>query len=144
MYEGSPPAMRFLIADEVGLGKTKVAAGIVARMVQRMREDDPLRRIDVVYICSNAGIARQNISRLNITDQPCHDLPDRITMLPKDVGRLEQNRVNFIAFTLGTSLNLKSSGGKAAERVLLYWLLPEDWIANRKGAVSLLTGGHAS
>lgn len=141
MYEDASPAMRFLIADEVGLGKTKVAAGIVARAVDRLRAEDPSRRIDVIYICSNSSIARQNINRLNVTGQPCHDLPDRITLLPRDISRLRKNSVNFIAFTPGTSLSMRSSGGKASERALLFWLLPDDWTANKKGSLSLLTGG---
>lgn len=141
MYEHSSPALRYLIADEVGLGKTKVAAGIVARAVDRLRAKDPSLRIDVLYVCSNAGIARQNINRLNVTGQPSHDLPDRITLLPRDISRLRKNSVNFIAFTPGTSLSMRSSGGKAEERALLFWLLPDDWVANKKGALSLLTGG---
>ena len=76
-----------------------------------------------------------------MTGQPSHDLPDRITLLPRDISRLRKNSVNFIAFTPGTSLNMRSSGGKAEERALLFWLLPDDWIANEKGALSLLTGG---
>lgn len=141
MYVEAVPSTRFLIADEVGLGKTKVAAGIVARATDFLRDKDPDRRIDVIYICSNSSIARQNINRLNVTRQPCHDLPDRITLLPRDISRLSANKVNFIAFTPGTSLNMRSSGGKAEERALLYWLLPADWKANAKGSVSLLTGG---
>jgi Helicase conserved C-terminal domain len=141
MYEQASPAMRFLVADEVGLGKTKIAAGIIARAVDRLKTEDPARRIDVIYICSNSGIARQNINRLNVTGQPCHDLPDRITLLPRDISRLRKNTVNFIAFTPGTSLSIRSSGGKASERALLFWLLPDDWVANKRGSLSLLTGG---
>ena len=36
---------------------------------------------------------------------------------------------------------MRSSGGKASERALLRWLLPDDWVANEKGSLSLLTGG---
>jgi hypothetical protein len=140
MYEDALPAKRFLIADEVGLGKTMVAAGIVARAVDRLHDENPAERIDVIYICSNSSIARQNINRLNVTGQPTHGLPDRITLLPRDIGRLRKNNVNFIAFTPGTSLRMRSSGGKAEERALLFWLLPEDWVVNKKGAVSLLSG----
>lgn len=141
MYEDPSPSTRYLIADEVGLGKTKVAAGIVARAIDLLRAQDSTRRVDIIYICSNAGIARQNINRLNVTDQPCHDLPDRITLLPRDINRLRKNTVNFIAFTPGTSLSIRSSGGKAEERALLYWLLPDEWTENKRGVLSLLTGG---
>lgn len=140
MYEQTPPSTRFLVADEVGLGKTKVAAGVIARATDFLRANDPKRRIDIVYICSNSGIARQNIKRLNITGQSAHDLPDRITLLPRDIKSLRKNDVNFIAFTPGTSLNIRSSGGRAEERALLFWLLPESWVKNEKGAVSVLTG----
>ncbi len=63
--------------------------------VDLLRSHDPNRRVDVIYICSNANIARQNINRLNVTGQPSHDLPDRITMLPKDISRLSKNSGQF-------------------------------------------------
>ena len=39
-------------------------------------------RIDVIYICSNGSIARQNINRLNVSDEKDATLPSRITLLP--------------------------------------------------------------
>ena len=42
-----------------GLGKTLVARGVIARTIDHLWEEVP--RIDVIYICSNADIARQNI-----------------------------------------------------------------------------------
>ena len=65
LYGDVDPINRFLLADEVGLGKTLVAKGVVARVVDELW--DTVERIDVVYICSNADIARQNINRLNVT-----------------------------------------------------------------------------
>src|SRR4051812_19185184 len=55
---------RFLVADEVGLGKTWIAKGVIAKAVAHLW--DKKKRIDVLYICSNAEIARQNINRLNL------------------------------------------------------------------------------
>lgn len=140
MYEDSPPAPRFLVADEVGLGKTLVARGVVARAIDRLQEEG-VPRIDIIYICSNSGIARQNIRKLNLTGEKIHDLPDRITLLPRDVQQLRHRPLNFVAFTPGTSFNLRSSMGRYEERVLLYWLLADEWKANRDGAISVLTGG---
>ena len=138
MYDDDPPARRFLVADEVGLGKTMVARGIVAKVVDRLWES--VDRIDIVYICSNANIARQNINRLNVTGRPDHRLPDRITLLPRDIKHIAKNKINFVSFTPGTSFQLKSSEGKSGERQLLYWLLPDSWKANRAGAIGALTG----
>ncbi|MCK5134133.1 MAG: hypothetical protein KAR40_18545 [Candidatus Sabulitectum sp.] len=39
MYEDADPAMKFLIADEVGLGKTLVAKGIIALAIEKMQRD---------------------------------------------------------------------------------------------------------
>ena len=56
---------RVLVADEVGLGKTMIAKGVIAKLAQiRIKEGDDLFK--VVYICSNQGIARQNIKTLDI------------------------------------------------------------------------------
>ena len=56
---------RVLLADEVGLGKTFVAQQVVSlvREWHREQNDDLFK---VVYICSNANIADQNIEKLGV------------------------------------------------------------------------------
>lgn len=132
-YQDPPDqqAKRFLIADEVGLGKTLVARGLIAKAIDSLwEEDDPKGgplRIDIVYICSNAAIARQNINRLNIMDEGGFAFSSRITLLPLQLKELQNNRVNFISFTPGTSFNLRSSTGIVLERLLLYHILKKEW-----------------
>ena len=75
MYDPVTPTRRFLVADEVGLGKTLVARGLVAKVVDQLW--DSVGRIDVIYICSNGSIARQNINRLNVSDEKDATLPSR-------------------------------------------------------------------
>ena len=58
-----------------------------------------LRRIDVIYICSNLAIAKQNVRRLNLSGDPDVASADRITMLPAKISELAANKVNFISFT---------------------------------------------
>ena len=118
-------ADRFLVADEVGLGKTMVARGVIAKAIERLWND--VGRIDVIYICSNAGIAKQNIRRLNVMPDQDFSFSSRMTMIARDVKQLEDNKVNFVSFTPGTSFDLKSSTGMSDERVLLYWLLRHLW-----------------
>lgn len=125
MYLDDDQTHRFLVADEVGLGKTLVARGIIARTVEHLWENT--ERIDVIYICSNTDIARQNINRLNVTNTQDFVLSSRITMLPTQLRDLAQNKLNFVSFTPGTSFNLHSTLGVKSERVLLYWLLDQVW-----------------
>jgi hypothetical protein len=116
---------RFLVADEVGLGKTMVAKGIIARTVEHLWDTD--KRIDIVYICSNSQIARQNLGRLNVVKGFEVRHADRLTLLPKVTQSLRDQRVNFVSFTPGTSFQVGSSGGAYPERVLLYWMLAACW-----------------
>jgi hypothetical protein len=121
-------ASRFLVADEVGLGKTLIARGLIAKTIERLQKD--VRRIDIVYVCSNAEIARQNIQRLNVTGKDDFVLASRITLLPLVLHHLTKNRLNFVSFTPGTSLELKSTDGTVRERALLCRLLQESWGAD--------------
>ena len=79
-YQDSDATMRFLVADEVGLGKTMVARGVIACAIERLW--DSVERIDVLYICSNQAIAGQNINRLNVLGKEEFELPTRMTLLP--------------------------------------------------------------
>lgn len=116
---------KFLIADEVGLGKTMVARGIIAKIIDKFQSAGR-ERIDIIYICSNSQIARQNINRLNIMDKKFSH-SSRITLLPLKIKDLNKNEINFISFTPGTSFHLKSGGGIKRERALLYYLLKGEW-----------------
>lgn len=116
---------RFLIADEVGLGKTLVARGLIAKTVDHLW--DKVDRIDVIYICSNQEIARQNIDRLNITDERGFQHASRATLLPITIDQLRGKKLNFVSLTPGTSFDLRSSTGLVWERVVLFNLLRDAW-----------------
>lgn len=135
MFDAAKPTRRFLVADEVGLGKTFVAKGIIAEVTTRLW--DEVDRIDVVYVCSNAQIARQNLRRINpFGDAVRTDLADRLTLLPKTANQLSGRRVNLVSLTPGTSLQMGRATGRADERVLLYWMLRHAW-----GSQSMRTNG---
>jgi hypothetical protein len=123
---------KFLIADEVGLGKTMVARGIIAKAIEHLW--NTRKTIEIVYICSNGDIARQNINRLNITGDRTIANATRVTMLPLIHNELFDRHVNFVSFTPGTSFDLKSSTGIVEERVLLYHLLKNTWKFGHKSA----------
>ncbi len=136
----------FLVADEVGLGKTIVARGLVARAINHLQHKG-VKRIDVIYICSNADIASQNIRRLNVTGRADFNLSSRITLLPLQLRQLNQNGLNFVSFTPGTSFDFGQRTGQAAERALLFRLLEHAWgkhTMNRSGAYRLMRAGKGA
>ena len=79
-YGSADPVRQFLVADEVGLGKTMVARGVIARMIEHLW--DATERIDILYICSNQAIAAQNLNRLNVLGRRELALPTRMTLIP--------------------------------------------------------------
>ena len=102
---------RFLLADEVGLGKTIVAGGVLQELIRRRHRD-----LVVVYLCSNAEIADQNRRKL----APEAKRPiRRITQLAYDDR--PKGELKLYSFTPGTSLS--EGTGLAWERRLLLFLV---------------------
>ena len=128
--EGS--SNRFLVADETGLGKSIVARGLVAKTIERLQDDPGVDRIDVVYVCSNMDLARQNIGRLNVTGEEEIAFSSRLTLLGQHSARLNQTEgrrtfngkaLNLISFTPSTSFDPGHATGQADERALLVLVL---------------------
>ena len=132
MFEDDRPTTRFLVADEVGLGKTHVAKGVVAQVIDHLGHIGDQRH-DIVYVCSNAAIARQNLRKLVPKGiEPLEDV-GRLTMLPLatlNESDDQQAGVNLIAITPGTSLSFGRSAGRFEERCLAYAFLRAHWGAD--------------
>ena len=131
--DGSRGSGRFLVADEVGLGKTMVAKGVLVKALRHL--SSRVTRADVVYVCSNASIAQQNLDRLRIKGLPGGDFQTqgRLTLLPL----IERNKngapvreaafratgVNFLSLTPATSLDVSRDVGQSMERALMCAML---------------------
>lgn len=122
---------KLLVADEVGLGKTIVSRGVVAKMYKRHMQMTKNKPFTVIYICSNQAIASQNIEKLNFIEGAegidiveANRGDDRITSLayaPKE--QKGEFNIRIKAFTPATSFDQNSQAGRGDERVLLYRLL---------------------
>ena len=137
-YGSAETVRQFLVADEVGLGKTMVARGVIARMIEHLW--DATKRIDILYICSNQAIAAQNLNRLNVLGRRELALPTRMTLVPLQLrgqAGLDANKVNFISLTPGTTFDLRSATGVTQERALLRHLL-HDLVSHPRGLHNLL------
>lgn len=146
---------RFLVADETGLGKSVIARGVVARTVEELSARGR-ESVTVLYICSNADLARQNLSRLDITGGRITPTSTRLSMLAKhpellrDSHDLGGTRLNLVSFTPGTSFSRGSGtwrSGTAPERALLSVLLNRITDADepqQEAAARLLQGPVSS
>ena len=129
LYRDQDSSRRFLVADETGLGKTHVAQEVIALTLEHLQQVDRVRRIDIVYVCSNADIAAQNIRKLNVTGSRIPSFATRLTLLitKPDVltptGDRAGKPATFVAFTPATSFQFGWQLGTAAERAVLYVLL---------------------
>lgn len=131
-YDDEPAARRFLVADETGLGKSLVGRGVIAATIERLQHVDACKRIDIVYVCSNADIAEQNLKRLDVLQRGSSHHATRLTLLARESHELAGaphpevgKRVNLVSFTPGTSFELGNSTGKAIERALLHAILTD-------------------
>lgn len=125
---------RVLVADEVGLGKTLVAKGIIAKTARWHREEKGDNLFKVVYVCSNQGIATQNLQKLVITkdirDITVDGLGDtrlsmqhlKIFQQENDPGVLERY-IQLIPLTPSTSFSITNGTGSVRERALMFAIL---------------------
>lgn len=118
-------SQRFLVADEVGLGKTLVARGVIAEFIDHHWGS---RRIDVIYVCSNSALARENLRKLRTVgdDQSKATAATRLTLLARKQGAQEKlhEKLNFISLTPDIAIRTRGTGIRE-ERQVLFHLMRE-------------------
>ena len=111
---------KFLVADEVGLGKTMIAKGIIAKTYDGRKDKD--KKLQIVYIATNQSIASQNIETLKIGNATTETT--RLSLLVTKLKNDDKSEISFNSFTVGTSLEFKGkSTGRKEEREFLIYLL---------------------
>jgi len=129
LYRDEVSSRRFLVADETGLGKTHVAQEVIAQALKHLKGVEHVGRIDIVYVCSNADIAAQNIRKLDVTDSDSPSFATRLSLLITQPDVLQPTTggkgkpTTFVAFTPATSFQFGWQLGRADERAVLYALL---------------------
>ena len=148
-FDGRRTVRRFLVADEVGLGKTVVARGVMKEMLARKRRehDGPLR---VFYMCNSLAIAAQNRGNLlkalpegeQAEDAVCR--VDRLTLVATQ-KLSDEGPLHLYTLTPDTSMpdrKGRAKAGTARERALIHNILSfrypalvihggEEWLQQR-------------
>lgn len=126
-------SQRILVADEVGLGKTIVAKGVIARLlIEKIKGlgsgSFTKRPMRVTYICSNLALANENRQKLALFDPEARA---RYVQEPT-FGRLlelatqdntpadDKKLLEVCSLTPSTSFTLTQSHGNVWERYILF------------------------
>lgn len=131
---------RVLVSDEVGLGKTLIARGTVAKLAQ-MQKAGGDNLVKVVYICSNSAIADQNLNKLMISNEVRREATSssRLSMQHLNIFMQESDKdllsrfIQLIPLTPDTSFRMTGGAGTVDERALMFALLKripelESWL----------------
>lgn len=126
---------KVLVADEVGLGKTIIAQGVIKKMSEYFysnpnNKNKPFR---VIYICSNQIIARQNIKKLDL-DKTYKSEDTRLSfqslkLHEAEISKQYDGKIQVIPLTPHTSFITKSQGLKE-ERAYIHAVLKKLQIGN--------------
>lgn len=127
---------RLLVADEVGLGKTLVARGVIAELLKRRLKEGVEGPLRVVYVCSNQALAHENVQKLAVFDvehtarwvsSPSFS---RLAELGLDFEAMQPRHADTLleicSLTPQTSLALSQGHGNAPERYIVWRALAED------------------
>lgn len=123
---------RILISDEVGLGKTLIARGTIAKFAKlRLDEGDDL--VKVVYMCSNATIVDQNMEKLRLVNEIRVESgqTSRLSMQHLNIFKQENDKsildgfIQLIPLTPNTSFKIHNSEGIVQERALIFAILTQ-------------------
>lgn len=129
LYRGGK--MRVLVSDEVGLGKTLIARGTIAKFARMRHDVDHDELVKVVYVCSNAAIAGQNLNKLQISQKIRREEMNnsRLSMQHLNIFRQENDEdvrnsyIQLIPMTPETSFRVGRYAGTQEERALMFAFL---------------------
>ena len=137
---------RHLLADEVGLGKTIVAKGVIAKAMERhLKSSNRDSSFRVVYICSNQALTGQNLTKLNIFNRKEFIDIDRGRLVFQAFKEGNDTPYQISSLTPSTSFRLKKGTGIREERKLIWLILSESQLfasAERKRGLGLALLGN--
>lgn len=121
---------RFLVADEVGLGKT-----VVAKELARHMSEDGRRPLVIYYIANGHAVSHQNKGRVvgflnDAQRKAAIATPDRLSLIA--IAKRPDNPVLIYALTPATSFpgaRARLTGGRKEERAFLKVLLEQTYPA---------------
>lgn len=103
---------RYLLADEVGLGKTKIAAAVINELAKEKTAKNPDNKFIVYYICGNQRVTNQNKNKLIGDCKGVTTKDVRITMQGEYVGDYQNAVESVLILPLTPAITFTSMGSK--------------------------------
>lgn len=136
-FDNPKHSNRVLVADEVGLGKTIVAKGVIAEMLKSKLHhltNEHQEVLKVTYICSNLTLANENKKKLAVfkgefqKQYVAEPTFGRLVELAieKKFQRNKETLLEVNSLTPSTSFKLTSGHGNRWERFIIYQMLMRD------------------
>lgn len=133
-YNDPEHSGRMLVADEVGLGKTIVAKGVIARLLSQHIQVSKVKQrpFRVTYICSNLALARENQQKLALfkeddakkwVKQPSFGRLVELAVEPNSEDEQSDAIIEVCSLTPTTSFTLTAGTGSCRERAIIAVLL---------------------
>jgi len=125
LFSDPAHSQRILVADEVGLGKTIIAKGVIASLLKDWEEPRPMR---VTYICSNLALATENRKKLavfsgaeqfKLVKEPSFGRLAEVALLPEP-DRTQTQILEVCSLTPATSFSLTQGAGNRGERLIIF------------------------
>ena len=125
---------RMLVADEVGLGKTIVAKGIIAELLKlhlKASVAGNFKPLRVTYICSNLTLANENRNKLAVfsgddhakyVQEPSYSRLLEVALFESQPAD-DQKILELCSLTPSTSFNMTSGDGNWRERLIILMAL---------------------
>ncbi|TMO53740.1 DEAD/DEAH box helicase [Pseudoalteromonas phenolica] len=145
---------RVLVADEVGLGKTVVAKGVIAEMLKDKLNQDVFKPLSVTYICSNLTLANENKRKLAVFEgrehhqyvsEPSFSRLTELAVRNKQSNGNGENLLEVCSLTPSTSFTLTQGDGWHRERFIIFKLLcGHEALVEYQQQLSKLFQGHCS
>ena len=133
LYSKEDNENRHLVAEEVGLGKTKVAKGLIAKALEKhLSENGKKEPFRAVYICSNQALVLKNLKDLNVLRDEEFINTNRSRLIFLALKHKENKIFQLSSLTPSTSFRLIRGTGIADERKLIWLILSKYEVYSRK------------
>lgn len=116
---------RVLLSDEVGLGKTIVARQVIKKLYEQQVKNGGNKSFQVIYVCSNINISKQNCVKLGMDDKSFNLSEHRLSMLHLKMYQNREKKLakQLIPMTPATSFVMSGRQGTMEERALIFVFL---------------------